>query len=111
MELRQKTNDGLFTLYEVELTFHHRSGRGLQEAKRILNHFHSFIGEFPPTPELVKSFLATFRNHKSTVPVRKLWSGAALNHIVITTMFATETTNKGKKPVVPKIFPKRSWRI
>ncbi|MFC2051908.1 hypothetical protein ACFLT4_04185 [Chloroflexota bacterium] len=59
MELRQKANEELFTLYEGELAFHHRSSRGIHEAKRILNHFHNYLGEFPPTPELAKSFLST----------------------------------------------------
>ena len=58
LELRQKTNDQLFTLYEGELAFYHRSARGIHEAKRILRHFHNFLGEYPPTPELAKSFLS-----------------------------------------------------
>ena len=36
LELRHKTNNGLFKLYEGELAFHHRSARGINEAKRIL---------------------------------------------------------------------------
>ncbi len=70
MELRQKTNQELFTLYDSELAFHHRSARGLHEAKRILRHFHVFIGEFPPTPELAKSFLSKFMNRKATTVAR-----------------------------------------
>ncbi len=70
MELRQKTNDELFALYEGELAFHHRSDRGLQEANRILGHFHNYIGAFPPTPELAKSFLSHFKNRKATTIAR-----------------------------------------
>lgn len=70
MELRQKTNQELFVLYEGELAFRHRSARGIHEAKRILNHFHNFIGEYPPTPELAKSFLSTFSNRKPTTLAR-----------------------------------------
>lgn len=70
MELRQKTNNELFSLYEGELAFHHRSARGIHEAKRILNHFHNHIGEFPPTPELAKSFLSTFKDRKPTTIAR-----------------------------------------
>ncbi|MFC1914119.1 tyrosine-type recombinase/integrase [Chloroflexota bacterium] len=70
MELRQKTNDELFTLYEGELTFHHRSARGIHEAKRVLNHFHDYLGEFPPTPELAKSFLSQFKDRKPTTIAR-----------------------------------------
>ena len=41
-----------------------------QEAKRILKHFYDYLGEFPPTPELAKSFLSTFKNRKSTTIAR-----------------------------------------
>ena len=70
LELRQKTNKELFTLYDGELAFRHRSEKGIQEAKRVLNHFHDYIGEYPPTPELAKSFLSTFKNHKPTTIAR-----------------------------------------
>ncbi|MCP4608383.1 MAG: tyrosine-type recombinase/integrase [Planctomycetes bacterium] len=70
MELRQKTNGELFTLYEGELTFRHRSARGIHEAKRVLNHFRKYIGEYPPTPELAKSFLSTYKDRKATTIAR-----------------------------------------
>ncbi len=70
MELRQKTNQELFALYDGELAFHHRSARGIHEAKRILNHFHNYLGEFPPTPELAKSFLSPFSDRKPTTLAR-----------------------------------------
>ncbi|MFC2017217.1 tyrosine-type recombinase/integrase [Chloroflexota bacterium] len=70
MELRQKPNSELFSLYEGELAFHHRSARGIHEAERILNHFHDYLGEFPPTPELAKSFLSAFRERKPTTIAR-----------------------------------------
>ena len=70
MELRQKTNDELFALYEGELALHHRSARGIHEAKRVLNHFHNYLGEFPPTPELAKSFLSQFKERKPTTIAR-----------------------------------------
>jgi hypothetical protein len=70
LELRQKTNDELFALYEGELAFRHRSVRGIHEAKRVLRHFHNYLGEYPPTPELAKSFLSTFKNHKPTTIAR-----------------------------------------
>ncbi|MFC1928455.1 tyrosine-type recombinase/integrase [Chloroflexota bacterium] len=70
MELRQKTNDELFTLYEGELAFHHRSTRSIHEAKRVLNHFHNYVGEFPPTPELAKSFLSQYKDRKPTTIAR-----------------------------------------
>ncbi|MFC1912224.1 tyrosine-type recombinase/integrase [Chloroflexota bacterium] len=70
LELRQKTNDELFALYEGELTFHHRSARGIHEAKRILGHFHNYLGDYPPTPELAKSFLSSYKECKPTTIAR-----------------------------------------
>ena len=70
MELRQKTNNELFALYEGELAFRHRSERGIHEAKRVLNHFHNYLGEYPPTPELAKSFLPIFKDRKPTTIAR-----------------------------------------
>ncbi|MFC1914982.1 tyrosine-type recombinase/integrase, partial [Chloroflexota bacterium] len=70
MELRQKTNNELFALYEGELAFHHRSVSGIHEAKRVLTHFHNYLGEFPPTPELAKSFLSQFKDRKPTTIAR-----------------------------------------
>jgi len=68
--LRQKPNGELFALYEGELTFHHRSARGIHEAKRVLNHFHNYLGEYPPTPGIAKSFLSTFSHRKPTTIAR-----------------------------------------
>ena len=87
LELRQKTNEELFNLYEGELAFHHRSARGINEAKRILSHFRKFIGESPPTPELAKSFLSNFTDRKPTTLARYAavlkvlfkWYGEELN--------------------------------
>jgi integrase len=70
LELRQKTNQELFALYEGELVFHHRSARALHESKRILGHFHDYLGEYPPSPELAKSFLAKFSTRKPSTIAR-----------------------------------------
>jgi len=70
LELRQKTNEELFSLYDGELIFHHRSGRGLHEARRMLRHFHNFLGEYPPTVELAKAFLGQFSDRKATTLYR-----------------------------------------
>jgi integrase len=70
LELRQKPNNELFTLYEGELAFRHRSAKAIHEAKRVLNHFHDYLGEYPPTPELAKSFLSNFSHRKPTTLAR-----------------------------------------
>jgi len=63
-------NSELFELYEGELAFRHRSPRGLHESKRILSHFQGFLGEYPPSPELAKSFLSQFIERKPTTIAR-----------------------------------------
>jgi len=70
LELRQKTNDELFTLYEGELAFRHRSASGINEVKRVLGHFRNYLGEYPPTPALAKSFLSIFKERKPTTLTR-----------------------------------------
>ena len=70
LELRQKPNKELFHLYDGELALHHRTEKGIKEAKRVLNHFHEHIGEFPPTQELAKHFLAQFSRRKTTTLAR-----------------------------------------
>jgi integrase/recombinase XerD len=87
LELRQKPNNELFILYDGELAFRHRSAKGINEAKRVLKHFHEYLGEFPPTPELAKLFLATFSHRKPTTLARYVaelkiflnWYGEDLN--------------------------------
>ncbi len=70
LELRTFTNQKLFELYDGELVFHHRSARGLHEARRILNHFHSFLSEYPPSVELGKAFLRQYSERKATTLYR-----------------------------------------
>ena len=63
MENRNKTNDQLFTdYYNLLLTSHSR--RYLYEAKRTLNKFHGFLGEFPPTIDLGVEFFTRFKDLK-----------------------------------------------
>jgi hypothetical protein len=97
LELRQKTNKELFALYEGQLAFHHRSARGIHEAKRILNHFHDYLGEFPPTPELTKSFLSKFTIRKATTVARY----AAIPKM----FFKWNGEELDIKLLVPKILP------
>jgi site-specific recombinase XerD len=70
MALRTKTNQELFSLYDGELVLRNRSSRGLHEARRTLRHFHDYLGEFPPSVELAKSFLAQFGSRKATTLAR-----------------------------------------
>jgi len=68
--LRQKTNQELFALYEGGLAFRYRSVRSIHRAKQILRLLHNYLDEYPPTPELAKSFLGTFSNRKPTTIAR-----------------------------------------
>jgi hypothetical protein len=63
MENRHKTNDQLFTDY-YNLLLTSRSKRYLYEAKRTLNKFHVFLGEFPPTIDLGVEYFTRFKNLK-----------------------------------------------
>ena len=63
-------NTELFNLYDAELVGRNRSARGLHEARRTLGHFQAFLGDFPPTPELAKQFLAQFSGLKITTIAR-----------------------------------------
>ena len=48
----------------------HRSQEALDEARRVLNHFRDYLGEFPPSPEIAASFLARFADRKTTTLYR-----------------------------------------
>jgi hypothetical protein len=70
IRLRRKTNDELFQLYEAQLILRHSSKDALEEAKRVLTHYHEFLGEFPPTPEIAASYLAQFVDRKTNTLYR-----------------------------------------
>jgi len=70
IRLHRKTNSELFELYDAQLILRHRSKEALTEAKRVLNHFREYLGEYPPSPELAASFLAQFANNKTTTLYR-----------------------------------------
>ena len=85
--LRQLTNQNLFALYDSEIVCRHRSAKGLYEDRRILKHFAEFLGQYPPSPELGKSFLAKFAHRKTATLARYVavlkpffdWYGEKLN--------------------------------
>jgi integrase len=64
LRLRQMTNEQLFASYDSELVLKNQSPKGLYEARRLLNRFREYLGEFPPTPELGKKFLGQFASRK-----------------------------------------------
>ena len=70
LRLRHKTNSELFNEYENVLILKHRSSDALVEARRVLGHFKTHLGQWPPTPELAMSFLAQFKDRKPTTLYR-----------------------------------------
>ena len=70
LRLRRKTNSELFALYDSQLILKHRSQDALVETRRVLGHFKSYIGQYPPSPELAAAFLAQFKNRKPTTLYR-----------------------------------------
>jgi integrase/recombinase XerD len=70
LELRNRTNPELFSLYDTEVSFKHQSANGLREARRLLGHFHSYLGQYPPSAVLAKAFLSQFQNRKANTLAR-----------------------------------------
>jgi len=70
LRLRRKTNDELFPLYDSQLILQYRSKAALNEARRVLGHFKSSLGQFPPTPELATAFLVKFKDRQPTTLYR-----------------------------------------
>ncbi len=65
LELKHMTNDQLFTLYESELMLRVRNARNLTYTKQVLARFKDYIGDYPPSPQLAKGFLAQFADRKA----------------------------------------------
>ena len=60
----------LFNQYDSQLILKHSSKDALEESRRVLGHFKTHLGEWPPTPELAASFLAQFKDRKPTTLYR-----------------------------------------
>ncbi len=63
MENKTKTNDQLSPDYYEVITNTHKA-KCLYEAKRILNKFKAFVGQFPPTTDLAVQFIGQFQEIK-----------------------------------------------
>jgi len=70
LNLRTKPNDEVFRLWRGELAFHYRSDRALKEAERVIDKFEEFLGGYPPTVELAKSYLSQFRSREPNTIAR-----------------------------------------
>ena len=64
MELRDKTNDELFTLYDADLVLRVRNARNLDNESRLLARFRQYLNGYKPSIELAKGFLAPYAHRK-----------------------------------------------
>ena len=64
MQLRDKTNDELLTLYDPEIILRLHNPRNLKDTRRLLSLFRNFLEDRKPTAALAKSFLAGYANRK-----------------------------------------------
>jgi hypothetical protein len=64
LALKHKTNDELFALYEAELILKVHNPRNLENDRRLLAKFHSYLNGSQPSPELAKGFLSQFSGKK-----------------------------------------------
>ena len=64
LELRQLSNDKLFTMYQAELILRIRNERNLKNINNFLDRFKDYLGQYPPSEPLCKAFLAQYTNLK-----------------------------------------------
>ena len=64
MELRYLSNDKLFAMYEADLILRIRNEKNLKNILNLLNRFKDYLGEFPPSEQLCKAFLAQYTGLK-----------------------------------------------
>jgi integrase len=70
LNLRTKSNEELFALWRSELAFRYRSEKALKEAYRVMARFEHFLGGYPPSAELAKSYLSQFLPAKANTLAR-----------------------------------------
>ena len=58
------TNDELFKLYDSDIVLRLHNSKNLSDTRKTLARFKEHLGQYPPSPELAKSFLAQFVNRK-----------------------------------------------
>ncbi len=62
--LRQMNNEDLFQLYDSDLVLRLHNAKNLTDTRKMLTRFKECLGDYPPSPELVKSFLAQYIDRK-----------------------------------------------
>ncbi|MEE8618624.1 MAG: site-specific integrase [Dehalococcoidales bacterium] len=69
LSLKRKTNHELFSLYYDHLKVRLTPGQ-FDQYTLILDKYHQFLGEFPPSVELATQFLTRYTNHAQATLVR-----------------------------------------
>ena len=62
--LRNLPNAELGRLYDSELVLKLHNAKNLCDTRNMLSRFMSYIGAYPPSPELAKGFLARYTSRK-----------------------------------------------
>ena len=62
--LRRMTNEELFQLYDSDLVLRLHSPKNLSDTRKFLARFNQYLGSYPPSPELAKSFLSQYADRK-----------------------------------------------
>ena len=63
--LGQMNNEDLFQLYDSDLVLRLHNAKNLADTRKILTRFKECLGDYPPSPELAKGFLAQYSDRKS----------------------------------------------
>jgi integrase/recombinase XerD len=118
MTIHKLPNNELFKQYDAEIVLRLRNPRNLKDTRRLLNLFKTYIGEFPPTAQLAKSFLAQYANRKPRTLYRYFmmlkpfmkWYGESIDdvHIKVPRTLAPNTPEKDIDALIHAIETKRS---
>jgi len=87
MELKELPTEKVFTMYQADLILRIGNQKNLKSILNFLSHFREYLGEFPPSSELAKSFLSqykstsphTFYNYVGEIKRFMQWYGEPLN--------------------------------
>ena len=120
LALREKTNPELFRLYEDDLVLRLHNAKNLKDTITLLSHFKEYLGQFPPTAELAKGFLARYADYNSYTLYRysqmikafMLWYGEPLTdvHIKIPKSLPTYTEDGDIEKLLAVIGDKKSHK-
>ena len=57
-------NDELLHLYDNDLILRLHNAKNLSDTRKLLDRFKQYLGDYPPSPELAKGFLAQYADRK-----------------------------------------------